>query len=66
MKAEQNVVEYESLNEAIEKERNILLGINGLKEVVLLDATDRKNIFSCAKANSLQKISNKFNPTLEV
>ena len=36
----------ESLEQIIQKEKNILLWIQWLKEVVLLDGTDRKNIFS--------------------
>ena len=35
----------ESLEQAIEKERNILLQIPGIKEVVLLDGKDRRYIF---------------------
>ena len=35
----------ETLEEAIEKEKNILLGIKGIKEVVLLDGKDRRYIF---------------------
>ncbi|MCH8518172.1 hypothetical protein LAT59_00200 [Candidatus Gracilibacteria bacterium] len=35
----------ETLEEAIEKEKNILLSVQGLKEVVLLDGKDRRYIF---------------------
>lgn len=35
----------ETLDQAIEKEKNILLNIQGLKEVVLLSDTDRRQIF---------------------
>lgn len=35
----------ETLEQAIEKEKNILLGIQGIKEVVLLDGKDRRYIF---------------------
>lgn len=37
--------EIETLQQAIEKEKNILLAIQGIKEVVLLDGKDRKYIF---------------------
>ena len=35
----------ETLEEAIKKEKNVLLNIQGLKEVVLLDGKDRRYIF---------------------
>ncbi|NDK09457.1 PH domain-containing protein [Candidatus Gracilibacteria bacterium] len=44
-----NLTEFtveETLEEVIEKEKNILLNIQGIREVVLLDGVDRKQIFS--------------------
>jgi len=35
----------ETLEEAIEKEKNILLSVQGIKEVVVLDGNDRRYIF---------------------
>lgn len=35
----------ETIEEAIEKEKNILLSVQGIKEVVLLDGNDRRYIF---------------------
>ena len=35
----------ETLEEAIEKEKNVLLAIQGIKEIVLLDGKDRRYIF---------------------
>ncbi len=42
----QIVDSQETLEDAIEKEKMVLLNIPGMKEVVLLDWNDRKNIFS--------------------